>query len=840
MSRRALCLAFALQLLVMTPVLHAEYWTVSQDLSADFQQLSDAVAWAAEGDTIYGHDGTHDAVEIVGKSLYVASHHDSSAVVEGILILDLQAEQCVSLSGLEVTQRPTVGDAALRIVDCAGSVRLQDCLVHAVYMYSWYQSGIAVSIESSSNVAANGCEFLGSAYHHDEPRAAFIADASSISLSDCFVEGGMGWGYEDGWPGMDLGDCLLFLTATVVRGGSGWWGLSCDQPGDGGVGLIATGLTTVFLLDSAPEGGYPGFTWDIFCEDGLSGEPGPAVDLGPDVDLQRVPGVARGWTVDNVVEKEARLEIRYRGEPGDRVYAMRSIGGAFEVHPDLGGVLLVARPHTQSPCLGTAVDGELVVEVPISELDLPGHEDSFLLQAFAITSEGRFRWAGPASLAVIGTEVFDPYRSPVHVDGDAPPGGDGTSWSRAFDDLQAAIEWTQWTYENVLPEVREIWIAEGEYVAPLAGAEGEDGFEIVFPTSLYGGFAGVETSVEERDIEAHPTILTGDQLGDDGPDFQNYDDNARIVLRIDADDEDIVLDGLVIRGGNGQAGGKASGIRGEEVGRLVIRNCELVANRGYLGGAANFTKPISTFLFDEVDVVDTVFRGNRSFSAGGGILSDLWKISLINCRFVDNQSSHGKGGGAYVRGEKDGPPMVIGCEFSRNVAKQGGGLYLRSHGPLPVVSGCTFRDNEASNGAGGLQVGNDTAFLRNSILWNNSTAGVVTEASQVEVNTGDTLAPHYCCIDGWTGTWGGEGNHGLDPLFLNGGHLGPGSPCVDAADNTAVPADTSDLDGDGDTLEPLPFDLDGNPRFVDDSAVPDTGIGRPPIVDMGAFERQGP
>ena len=49
--------------------------------------------------------------------------------------------------------------------------------------------------------------------------------------------------------------------------------------------------------------------------------------------------------------------------------------------------------------------------------------------------------------------------------------------------------------------------------------------------------------------------------------------------------------------------------------------------------------------------------------------------------------------------------------------------------------------------------------------------------------------------------------------------------------------DAYDLDGDGNTSEPTPIDLDGLPRFVDVPGVPDTGAGTPPIVDMGAYER---
>jgi hypothetical protein len=56
--------------------------------------------------------------------------------------------------------------------------------------------------------------------------------------------------------------------------------------------------------------------------------------------------------------------------------------------------------------------------------------------------------------------------------------------------------------------------------------------------------------------------------------------------------------------------------------------------------------------------------------------------------------------------------------------------------------------------------------------------------------------------------------------------LAPASPGIDAGDNAAVaPGVTTDLDG--------------NARFVDDPASPDTGQGRAPLVDMGPYEFQG-
>ena len=80
-----------------------------------------------------------------------------------------------------------------------------------------------------------------------------------------------------------------------------------------------------------------------------------------------------------------------------------------------------------------------------------------------------------------------------------------------------------------------------------------------------------------------------------------------------------------------------------------------------------------------------------------------------------------------------------------------------------------------------------------------------------------------CKRDGGVKADGPDGIAGTEDDNLR---LSPGSPSIDAADNLAVPPDTADLDGDGDTTEPTPLDLDGNRRIVNR------------IVDMGAYEYQ--
>jgi hypothetical protein len=137
--------------------------------------------------------------------------------------------------------------------------------------------------------------------------------------------------------------------------------------------------------------------------------------------------------------------------------------------------------------------------------------------------------------------------------------------------------------------------------------------------------------------------------------------------------------------------------------------------------------------------------------------------------------------------------------------------------------------------------------LTNCILWGDA-------PQEAYVSTGTPVVT-YCDIQGG---YTGVGDINLDPLFVdpdgpdndpatwedNDYRLAAGSPCIDAGMNSAVPVDTLDLDGDGDTSEPIPFDLDGLPRFVDDPATADCPYvpgtcGDAPIVDMGAYEYQG-
>ena len=132
-------------------------------------------------------------------------------------------------------------------------------------------------------------------------------------------------------------------------------------------------------------------------------------------------------------------------------------------------------------------------------------------------------------------------------------------------------------------------------------------------------------------------------------------------------------------------------------------------------------------------------------------------------------------------------------------------------------------------------------------MWGNSAdAGsqLVARESQVSVSHSDVDGGETgIYLDEEATLHWGPGNIDADPLFAdplaNDFHLLPGSPCIDAGCNCGVPTDVTDADGDGDTDEFVPFDLDGDGRFFDDPNTPDSGSGLPPIVDMGAYEFGG-
>jgi hypothetical protein len=240
---------------------------------------------------------------------------------------------------------------------------------------------------------------------------------------------------------------------------------------------------------------------------------------------------------------------------------------------------------------------------------------------------------------------------------------------------------------------------------------------------------------------------------------------------------------------------------------------------------------------------------------GGGIGLDGWNSPLVSHTLVRACSASVSGGGLFADVRPSATSLlgalVDDCVFRDNGAPDGGALSVADFltagsAPRLTLTGCSLSGNQAGARGGALFVSRQgVASVANSVLWGDAAPS----GAELHVTgAGSSLAVAFCDVQGGLAavvaapgsgfTWG-AGNLAVDPLFSGSElRLGPGSPCIDAGDNAALPPDRGDVDGDGDLLEPVPLDHDGLPRRRDDPGVPDTGSGRAPLVDLGAFERQ--
>ncbi|MDX2016506.1 MAG: hypothetical protein SFY95_02555, partial [Planctomycetota bacterium] len=115
----------------------------------------------------------------------------------------------------------------------------------------------------------------------------------------------------------------------------------------------------------------------------------------------------------------------------------------------------------------------------------------------------------------------------------------GTSWLSAMGDLQDALN-----IARVLEDRCEIWVGSGTY-KPTAGTDRTLAFDVAPGVSIYGGFAGTETSIGQRSgLPADETILSG-AIG-----TAAATDNSRTVVKVNfAGTRAVTLDGLTIRDG---------------------------------------------------------------------------------------------------------------------------------------------------------------------------------------------------------------------------------------------------------------------------------------------------
>lgn len=407
----------------------------------------------------------------------------------------------------------------------------------------------------------------------------------------------------------------------------------------------------------------------------------------------------------------------------------------------------------------------------------------------------------------------------IYVDIEATGIADGQSWADAYTDLQAALSQASGLApaQNV-----QIWVADGVYYpidnALARGEPSHVAFELINNVELYGGFAGGESALDERDWKANPTVLSGDIDGNDIVNefgvSEHFDDlvgrNAVHVVRAFEVDTSARMDGLFITGGMADSSGFIGGTFLMRNGaglhfidsQVTLDRLQIQGNRALdgvsgNGGGAYFERtafvagtpalPMRDVHFINniarlggglhIDSTETfidgaVFEGNEAVSFGGAVYKVIVVVEMRNSLITGNRAANG--GGLYgFRGFAS----IVNTRLSGNYATQNGGGFYFDQAPSidmsVVLTNATLSGNRADGDGGGVyheqpEVG--TMLINNSILWRNED---VSGEGTAQANYGGPGAARFeathSLIQGLDPA--GEGNldgtiSASDPLFL--------------------------------------------------------------------------
>ncbi len=417
----------------------------------------------------------------------------------------------------------------------------------------------------------------------------------------------------------------------------------------------------------------------------------------------------------------------------------------------------------------------------------------------------------------------------IRVRAAAPSGGDGSSWATAFNDLQMALTAAAAATGTPAINAVQVWVASGTYRPAGPGGSRSATFQMRTNVAIYGGFAGGESSLSQRDAAQNQTILSGDLNADDlpGSPFANVSDNVYHVVTANGVSSSGILDGLTISGGSADLPNMNRDFGGGLIviaGGPVIRSCVFTACQAKQAGgavallqAATPSFALCTFATNRgipgnpaqggaiasdsngragayVMFSECLFQGNSvengtASTLGGAVCAVGNALRVLACTFRDN--SAGQGGAVYanksviiVRSSFEsnssfsdggalwlsggGVPMRIeGCLLSRNQSLSGGsGGITYTQNTLDIVN-CTIVANASrSKGAIGLQAPAN-ANIRNSIVWGNTDLATNTSNEAAQLSGGTQRFSLQSCIVQSLVTDFGPANNALDPVFVD-------------------------------------------------------------------------
>lgn len=266
----------------------------------------------------------------------------------------------------------------------------------------------------------------------------------------------------------------------------------------------------------------------------------------------------------------------------------------------------------------------------------------------------------PAEVAAHSKKTFSRSGKVIYVKSGSA--GNGKSWEKAFGNLHEALE--------AAKKNDQIWVSQGAY-KPSEDGDRNVSFVLVEAVALFGGFAGMETKLEDRDPEQYKTILSG-EIGT--PDEA---DNSHTIVYGENLSSLTLVDGFIIRGGQSDGTTNETDKNKSTCGAAwfnfnaspTIRNCRFESNNAREGGAI------------------------YNLAGKNGNSSPI----ISNCIFVDNQAD--LDGGCLFNNGDEGTckPKIENCKFENNIATYGSGIMNRARYGMTMVQvrACEFYKNKA-------------------------------------------------------------------------------------------------------------------------------------------------
>jgi hypothetical protein len=309
-------------------------------------------------------------------------------------------------------------------------------------------------------------------------------------------------------------------------------------------------------------------------------------------------------------------------------------------------------------------------------------------------------------------------------------------------------------------------------------------FNSVLVASGYGGgieIASGTATITSSTLNGNSSALAGGGI----------DNNGTLTITSSTLNGNSAVSG----GGGINSGGINSGSM------LTITSSTLSGNSALGGGGLNHG---GTATITSSTLSDNFASGRFPF--GGGIASGGYStaatLSLTNCILSGNSAATGGGIHSYTY-YADSTVSLTNCTLSGNSAATGGGIYNTGYSATATLSltSSTLSGNLASGGPGGgivniVNTGYAIAQARNTIIAGN-TAASLPDVSGPLASQGHNLIGDGTGGSGYdptdlVGTASNPIDPKLGPLADNGGPtltmaLLPGSPAIDAGDNTDAP-----------------------------------------------------